>query len=67
MDEPIKNISAESMNAILYGMKDKLVIPNNFIGVNIDYSMTLMEFAIILRISIIQMILLDLKDGLVIF
>ena len=40
MDEPIKNISAESMNAILYGMKDKIVIPNNFIGVNIDYSIS---------------------------
>ena len=40
MDEPIKNILAESMNAILYGMKDKIVIPNNFIGVNIDYSIS---------------------------
>ena len=40
MDEPIKNISAESMKAILYGMKDKIIIPNDFIGVNIDYSIS---------------------------
>ena len=40
MDEPIKNIPTKSLNAILYGMKDKIVIPNDFIGVNIDYSIS---------------------------
>ena len=37
LDDPIKKIPKKGMNAILYGLKDEIVVENKSIGVNIDY------------------------------
>ena len=40
LSDPIKNIPKSGMNAILYGLKDELIVENKSIGVNIDYSIS---------------------------
>ena len=40
LSDPIKNIPKSGMNAILYGLKDGLIVENKSIGVNIDYSIS---------------------------
>ena len=37
LDDPIKKIPKKGMNAILYGIKDEIIVENKSIGVNIDY------------------------------
>ena len=37
LDDPIKKIPKNGMNAILYGLNDELKVQNKSIGVNIDY------------------------------
>ena len=37
LDDPIKKIPKKGMNAILYGLKDEIIVENKSIGVNIDY------------------------------
>ena len=37
LDDPIKKIPKKGMNAILYGLKEEIVVENKSIGVNIDY------------------------------
>ena len=40
LNDPIKSIPKKGMNAILYGLKDGLIVENKNIGVNIDYSIS---------------------------
>lgn len=40
LNDPIKKIPKKGMNAILYGLKDELIVENKTIGVNIDYSIS---------------------------
>ncbi len=40
LDDPIKKIPKKGMNAILFGLKDELIVENKTIGVNIDYSIS---------------------------
>ena len=37
LNDPIKKIPKKGMNAILYGLKDEIIVENKSIGVNIDY------------------------------
>jgi len=37
LNDPIKKIPKKAMNAILYGLKDEIIVENKSIGVNIDY------------------------------
>ena len=37
LNDPIKKIPKKAMNAILYGIKDEIIVENKSIGVNIDY------------------------------
>jgi excinuclease ABC subunit A len=40
LNDPIKKIPKKGMNAILFGLKDELIVENKTIGVNIDYSIS---------------------------
>ena len=40
LNDPINKIPKNGMDAILYGLKDDLIIENKSIGVNIDYSIS---------------------------
>ena len=40
LNDPIKKIPKKGMNAILFGLKDELIVENKAIGVNIDYSIS---------------------------